>query len=80
MFNKVLSVTPIEKFLLKVEFENNVVKNYNVKNLIDNYDDFKVLEYTEGLFKLVKVDTGGYGISWNDDLDISSSELWKNGI
>ena len=23
---------------------------------------------------------GGYGIIWNDDLDLSCDELWENGI
>ena len=27
----------------------------------------------------VKVDAGGYGISWNDNIDLSSNELWENG-
>jgi len=27
----------------------------------------------------VKVDAGGYGISWNDDIDLSEYELWTNG-
>ena len=27
----------------------------------------------------MQVDTGGYGISWSDDLDLSSDELWTNG-
>jgi hypothetical protein len=30
--------------------------------------------------KSVRVDSGGYGISWNDDVDISEYELWTNGV
>ena len=25
------------------------------------------------------MDVGGYGIIWNDDLDLSCDELWENG-
>jgi hypothetical protein len=32
-----------------------------------------------GFFKAVRVDPGGYGISWSDDIDISEYELWTNG-
>ncbi len=32
------------------------------------------------LFKCVKVDAGGYGVSWNDEIDLSESELWLNGF
>jgi len=27
----------------------------------------------------VRVDPGGYGISWNDNIDLSEYELWTNG-
>ncbi|WP_423805896.1 DUF2442 domain-containing protein [Phascolarctobacterium succinatutens] len=43
------------------------------------WQPFKALKYTNVLFNLVKVDVGGYGISWNDDLDLSCDELWENG-
>ena len=32
------------------------------------------------LFNSVVVDSGGYGVSWNDDIDMSEHELWTNGI
>lgn len=28
----------------------------------------------------VSADIGGYGIVWNDDLDLSCDELWENGV
>ena len=31
------------------------------------------------LFAQAKVDAGGYGVSWNDDIDISEYELWNIG-
>lgn len=31
------------------------------------------------LFSCVAVDVGGYGIVWNDELDLSCDELWENG-
>jgi len=30
-------------------------------------------------FKNVKVEAGGYSVYWNDKIDISEYELWKNG-
>lgn len=29
-------------------------------------------------FNAVHVDSGGYGISWSDDIDLSEYELWTN--
>lgn len=34
----------------------------------------------KALFDNIQVDTGGYGISWNDELDLDAEELWENGI
>ena len=31
------------------------------------------------MFEDVEVDAGGYGISWNDDLDLSCDEIWEHG-
>lgn len=33
----------------------------------------------KAFFNAVHVDSGGYGISWNDDIDLSEYELWTNG-
>lgn len=33
----------------------------------------------KALFENVRVDSGGYGISWSDDIDLSESELWIQG-
>ena len=32
------------------------------------------------LFYDVQVDTGGYGIVWNDELDLACDELFANGV
>ena len=42
------------------------------------FSAFKLLK-DESLFRSVEVDQGGYGIIWNDDLDLSCDELWENG-
>ena len=31
------------------------------------------------MFEKVKVDAGGYGISWNDEIDIACDELYFGG-
>jgi hypothetical protein len=31
-------------------------------------------------FKNFKIESGGYGLVWNEDIDISEYELWKNGV
>ena len=75
----VKSVEPIEDFCLSVVFENGEAKTYDVKPLIKKYEAFKAFLLTYKLFEQVKVDTGGYGVSWNDELDVSCNELYFNG-
>ena len=62
-----------------------------VKNLVDTHflgvlllrlyaqwPEYKAL-VCEDLFNKLKIEPGGYGISWNEDLDCSEGELYQNG-
>lgn len=80
MFYKVKSVEPLDDFILFVTFENGHKKYYDLKPLLNKNSNFKDLKRIHGLFNLVQVDNGGYGISWNENIDLSCNELWKNGI
>ena len=76
---KVLSVQPLDDKKLLVKFVNGVEKIYDCKPLIEKFEPFKALE-NEVFFKQVKVDAGGYGISWNNKVDLSEYELWVNAV
>lgn len=75
---KIRSVTPLEGKLLLVTFAGGVQKMYDCRSLLD-LDRFRLLKQ-EAFFKAVSVDPGGYGVSWNDDMDLSEYELWTNGV
>ena len=79
MFYKVQEVKPLSDYGLLVIFESGEKKKYNVRPLFDKWDAFKTLSSVKGLFDQVKVDAGGYGVSWNDDIDLSCNELYENG-
>ncbi len=66
-----------EDYVLHVTFENGVTKLYDIKPRL-NHERFNVLR-DKGFFKSVQVDRGGFGISWNDDVDLSENELWTEG-
>jgi len=70
------SVWPLEGRLPWVRFDNGVAKVYDCNQLL-HIETFQYLK-NEAFFKSVKVDYGGYGISWNDDVDLSEYELWTN--
>ena len=79
MFHKIKDVNPMPDYRLCVQFAEGVTKVYDVKLLFERIDAFKVLEYNPALFTDVTVDVGGYGVVWNDDLDLSCDELFENG-
>ena len=79
MFYKVKNVEALQNFILKIEFQEEIIKYYDVKPLFRKWKTFEILEKDTKLFNQVKVDQGGYGISWNEDIDLSCEELWNNG-
>ncbi len=77
-FHIIKSIKPLENMILEVVFLSGETKKYDTKALIKRNRIFKKLE-NEELFNKVKVDVGGYGIAWDEDIDLSSEEIWKNG-
>lgn len=77
-FHAIKSIKPLENMIIEAVFLNGETKKYDVKILIKKYEVFKELENKE-LFNKVKVDIGGYGVIWNEDIDLSSEEIWENG-
>ncbi len=75
---RILSVQPQEHKKLLVKFINGVEKIYDCTHLL-SMEIFQLLN-NDAFFKSVRVDAGGYGISWNDEIDLSEYELWKNSI
>lgn len=76
---KVSSAVPLDDMQVLVFFEDGSVKKFDVKTLIPDYPEFEDLKNPD-LFNLLRVEPGGYGISWNEDLDCSEGELYENGI
>ncbi len=74
---KIQSVKPLEGMQLFVKFVNGVERIYDCSQLL-HLEMFQVLK-NRALFKSVRVDCGGYGVSWGDDADLSEYELWTNG-
>ena len=58
-------------------FVNNIIKKYDISPLLKKETYFKLRN--PSYLKTGKIDSGGYGISWDDDCDLSENELWING-
>lgn len=79
MFHKVKNVSALPDFCLSVQFSEGVTKLYDIKPLFEKLLVFRYLKEHPEEFNGVSVDVGGYGIVWNDDLDLSCDELWEHG-
>jgi len=75
---RVKSVKPLTEKRLLVTFVNGMQKVYDCKGIM-HLDRFQSLK-NEAFFDTVTVDPGGYGVSWNDETDLSEYELWNRGI
>ena len=79
MFHKVKIVNALDNYRLSVQFAEGVTKIYDVSRLFSTWTAFISLKDNPILFKKARVDVCGYGVIWNDELDISCDELFANG-
>lgn len=75
---RIKSVVPADDLNIIVTFVNGIKKQYDVKRLFQQFDWYRELENPD-IFRLVRVDCGGCGVAWNEEIDISECELWENG-
>lgn len=80
MSNKIISVKTLKDYEIIAMFQNGISKRYDMKQLFGVFPQFSDFERIAGLFEQVKVDVGGYGVSWNDELDLDAEDIWENGI
>ena len=79
VFHKIKSVSVLSEYKLIVRFAEGISKIYDVDGLFDRISAFAFFRNHYPEFLCVRVDVGGYGIVWNDELDLSCDELWENG-
>lgn len=79
VFHKIKNVAALPDYRLSVQFSEGVTKIYDVKPLFKKLPVFAALKDDVRTFYSVSVDIGGYGIVWNDELDLSCDELWEHG-
>ena len=79
MLHIITDVYPLSDYRLLAIFEGGTQKIYDVKPLFDWKEIFKALKENK-LFYEVYVDDGGYGVVWNDQIDLSSEEIWNRGV
>ena len=77
-YPRIKYIEPFSDFRLFVIFDNGIIKVYSIKERLQT-PAFQALSDIN-LFRSVHVANGGYGVVWNDDIDLSEYELWTKGV
>lgn len=79
MFHKITAAAPIGELRLLVHFMDGTAKVCDLSELCRTNTAFAPLADIPGLFACASVDVGGYGLSWNDEIDIACDALYAMG-
>lgn len=74
-------ITKVEisgKNIFQATFADGEVVEFDVSSLFEKYPVFRQLENND-LFNQLKIDGVGYGVFWNDYLDLSSDGIYMRG-
>ena len=79
MFMNALKVRFLEDVTLELTFQDGKVIRYNMARLFSKYPQLEELRRNRKLFLSGHLDVGGYGVIWNDELDIDATSVYECG-
>ena len=79
MLHRIDGVYPMPDFVLGCKFSEGAILLYDLKPLFKAIPAFTQLAKQPELYSRVKASAGGYGVVWNDSLDLSRDEMWEHG-
>ena len=80
MFHKITSLATLPDYVLLVGFQSGEYKQFDLKPYMEKYPPFRAMLDVNGLYEQAKIDVGGFGIVWNDDLDVSAEGVYEKGV
>ena len=80
MYHRIAAVKPLDGLEIEAVFRDGSVRRFDIQPLLERHPAFHALRDLPGLFSLVHVDAGGYGIAWNENLDLNAEDIWSDGI
>ena len=69
----------LEDVTLELTFQDGKVIRYNMARLFSKYPQLEELRRNRKLFLSGHLDVGGYGVIWNDELDIDATSVYECG-
>ncbi|MDP6629534.1 MAG: DUF2442 domain-containing protein [Kiritimatiellia bacterium] len=76
-YPRIRDVKPRQGKKLLVTFDNGDRRTYDCNPLLRS-EVFRPLQ-DEAVFRCAHADSHGYGVIWNDKIDLAESEVWLNG-
>ena len=77
MFHKATNIEFIQNTILRAEFQDGCIKQYDVSSLFGKHGQLVALKDWD-LFRTGKL-VGGYGVIWTDDLDLDIETIYQEG-
>jgi hypothetical protein len=66
-----------DKLTLFVSFSDGKIRHFDCNKIVNRNEYFQRLK-DYNFFKNVSIDPGGYGLSWDDYVDLSEYEILEN--
>ena len=79
MHELIATIEALPNYQLHAIFTNGQQRMYDIQPWFARVPVFEDLRVIPGLFELVRVDCGGHGVAWNNEIDLASEEIWCNG-
>ena len=76
---KVEDVVPLQNCCLLVFFRDGTVRKCDLTKYFEKTQRFSILGKRPEYFSRVQMQTGGYGVQWDENLSVSDSMLYKMG-
>ncbi len=77
---RIEDVLPLDNYCLLVFFRDGMIKKCDLKQYFEETKNFHVLLEKAEYFDHVQMQAGGYGVSWDVNLTVSDSMLYRIGI
>lgn len=78
MIERIKSLTPLNNFILRVEFLDGYTVLYDVKRNF-SLSGYELLRDVPGLFASAQLDQSRTCVYWNEDIDLSSDSIREHG-
>lgn len=69
----------LEDVVVEMTFQDGKIVRYDMARMFDKYPQLQELKTNRALFEQGRLDPGGYGVIWNDELDFSAMSVYECG-